>query len=287
MALNVSVHLRGGPNKTNMRSEALAHGLERLGHRVSYHGREEGPHEGADLVVQTGFAASNALVEGIDRGIPFLIMEAPFWRHIDVHQNSSFNYNGLAGGGWGPAAPDIERPHPPLQPMKEGGDIIIFGQKPTDHSLRGSDHVEWILSKQSQFPDAEFRPHPLMVSAGDMETVESVLGRCGKAVTFSSTIGAEALIAGCESKPDSPGSIAFGVRDRASWIHHLSWRQGPNSDFASNDGFIQHIVDGYDEARARFLAGQYETPRGKVDGRQVCEYYYRALPDPHGEGAPR
>ena len=197
--MKIAVALRDGPNLTNPRSECLIGPLEAEGHEVKRIGRGEVV-KGADLLIQTGFAGSRALKSMIDQRLPYIIMEAPFWRdYYDVHASSSWGYNGLAGGAWAPSPPDEERPKPELKPMKAGtGPTIIIGQKPTDHSLRGSDHVKWILDVRSEVPEADFRPHPLMWGAKHLS----------KAVKYAPTTD-QILLTGLEKSLELDGTTVL------------------------------------------------------------------------------
>ena len=275
--MKIVVALRDGPNQTNVRSECILESLEAEGHTVKRIARSEIV-KGADLLIQTGFAGSNALRSQIDQRMPYLIMEAPFWRdYYDVHDSSSWGYNGLAGGAWAPLPPDEERPKPVLQPMKAGtGPTILIGQKPTDHSLRGSDHVGWITQVRAEVPDATFRPHPLMVPPGTLEPLETVLERTHKVITYTSTVGCEALVAGCEVRADHPYNLAYGITGdgRAEWHHTLSWRQSTHDNFGE---LTRHILWGYPEARARANEDLVEHPREKVRSKQQEQGYYKLI----------
>jgi len=272
--MKVSVHLRSGSNKTNTRSEALADALEAAGHKIVRVPRGESLPD-VDLVVQTGFAKSPALMGAIDKGIPYIIMEAPFWRDFyDLMDASSWGYNGLAGGAWTPPPPSDERPKPDLKPMKDSGKTLIIGQKPTDHSLRGSDHVEWILHTRASLPEADFRPHPLMVPERTLEPIRDAPVPYRRVVTYTSTVGAEALVEGCEVRADHRSSLVSGVTNREQWHHELSWRQAPNSRLHQ---LVPYILSGYEEARGRIREGQCEIPREKVDGPAICKRYYKLI----------
>jgi hypothetical protein len=275
--MRIAVALRSGPNLTNPRSECLIPALEALGHRVDRIDRGEVV-KGADLLIQTGFAGSNALRSQIDNELPYLIMEAPFWRDFyDVHEASSWGYNGLAGGAYAPQAPNDERPRPPLKPMKAGaGPTIIIGQKPTDHSLRGSNHVEWIRSVRAEIPSADFRPHPLMVPSDTLEPIATVLERYVQVVTYTSTVGCEALVAGCQVRADHGSNLTCGVTDeyRADWHHGLSWRQSTHDTFGE---LVPHILSGYDEARSRARLGVVEEPRERVRDKRIEQEYYKLI----------
>lgn len=272
--MRIAVALRSGPNQTNVRSECIIPALEDAGHKVVIIERGE-VDKGADLLIQTGFAGSNALREQIDSWRPYIVMEAPFWRdYYDVHEASSWGYNGLAGGAWVPEAPDEERHRPPLEPMKSGtGPTIIIGQKPTDHSLRGDNHVEWIRSVKAEIPSADFRPHPLMVPHGSLEPISEVLKRYRTVVTYTSTVGCEALVQGCEVRADHRCNLAYGVDPewRDEWHRGLSWRQSTHDTFGE---LVPYMLSGYDEARERAQVGVFEHPREKIrDLAQEMAYY--------------
>lgn len=273
--MKVQAALRGGENRTDIRTKALVEAFLRHHQGVEIISRAD--HADADLLIQTGFAPSRALMSQIESQKPYIIMEAPFWRDFyDVYEASSWGYNGLAGGAWAPDAPTALRPAPDLQPMKEDdGTILIVGQKPTDHSLRGEDHVRWLLETRNSLPQADFRPHPLMVPPDTLEPICEVLPRYSKVVTFTSTVGAEALVEGCHVRADHRCNLAFGVDEasRPEWHHLLSWRQSTHSGLHE---IVPYILGGYEEARALAESGTYEIPRGRIDGKAICERYYRA-----------
>jgi len=150
---------------------------------------------------------------------------------------------------------------------------IIFAQKPNDHSLCGADHIAWIKRKLALYPDAELRHHPLMCAV-EQEPLDEALDRCYRAVTFSSTVGGEALIAGCISLPDDEGSMAYTAHSRAKWLHELSWKQFSHTEYHRPD-VASWIMSGYEEARASARKGNVQTPRNKVDRNIECLRYYR------------
>ena len=276
------IGLRTGGNLTNMRSEALSEALRSAGHSIEHIDRSSGIKAGADLYVQSGFASSPALLSAIDQGIPYIIMEAPVFRCYDLMTHSSWGYGGLQGGAWHPPSPEGERPKPELKPLHGGGKLII-GQKPTDHSLRGSDHVKWIVEKRASLPEADFRPHPLMVLEDSQETISVALQRYGEVFTYSSAVGVDAVVAGCKAYADSEHSLLRHLQGtREDFIHELSWWQAPHSDYSSLTG---HILSGYEEALHRAQIGDIEIPRGKIDGQVIQRKYDRlVLPETVNEG---
>jgi len=276
------IGLRTGGNLTNMRSEALSEALRSAGHSIEHIGRSSTLRGNTDLYVQSGFASTPALLSAIDQSIPYIIMEAPVFRCYDLMTHSSWGYNGLQGGAWRPSSPEGERPKPELKALHDGPQLII-GQKPTDHSLRGSDHVKWIEEKRASLPQADFRPHPLMVHSGSQESIELALERYGEVFTYSSTVGVDAVVAGAKAYADSGCSLLrHHTASREEFLHELSWFQAGHSDYGQ---LIDHILSGYEEARERMINGLYETPRGKVDGQAIQRQYDRlVLPVTVNEG---
>lgn len=275
--IRVSVHMHIKDNTpANTRLQAIYTGLRgRPGVVVNQMLRTQ-LDRSTDLVVVKGMSASLPLRFACDEGIPYIILEDPYWRPSKdfILLNTSWGYNGYAGYAWYPETPDEERPKPTLRPWKKEGSVIIFGQKPDDYSLRSHDHVQWLLDKQEQYPDAELRHHPLMMPNKEpTESLVSALDRCYHAVTFSSTVGTEALIAGCKSWPECEGSAAYRVYDRDEWLHRLSWRQFSNGELANTDA-VKHILSGYDEARDRADRGLMERPREKLN-RDINDARYR------------
>lgn len=276
--MKIAVHLRPGENRTNDRLYGLTEGFQRLGHTTLYAERIC-PVTDSDLVVQVGFARTNALLDAIEREIPYIIVEAPFWRdYYDTHDASSWGYNGLAGGAWAPPPPHEFRRKPPLLPLKTGDKTLIIGQKPTDHSLRGSDHVQWIVAARNNLPDADFRPHPLMVPPGSLLCIYDELRRYDQVVTFTSTVAVEALRDGLKVVADHRYNLAFGVDDREAWHHTLSWRQSENDTLGE---LAPYILSGYEEARERAERGLVEIPRHKVDPQAIDRRYYQEID--HGD----
>jgi hypothetical protein len=274
--MEISVHLRGGDNVTDMRTVALAKGISYLPHTVRVRSRGESA-AGADLVVQTGFARSAALVDAIERGIPYLIMEAPCFRDIyDVELASNFTYNGFQGGGTRPKAGKEPRKAPELQELRTEGSTLIMAQKPTDHSLRGSDHIAWLQEKLNEYPEAELRHHPIMVPPGHNEPIAVALSKCKRAITYTSTTAIDSGIAGCQTICEHPASEGWRGGDREEWLHRLSWSTFTHSELGTDD-VAAYILTGYEEAKANASEGLQEIPREKEDGAAICRRYYRAF----------
>lgn len=276
--MRIAVPLRDDENTTNKRNRCLGRGMAALGHDVR-HVRRSDNLRGYDLVLHTGFSGTRSLISAIQYGIPYIICEAPTWRGRDreVAESTmiSWTYGGLLGGGFHNKAPTNSRPHPKLQPMKTEGATIIFGQKPTDHSLRGHDHVKWIEEQKAAYPFAEFRHHPTMVRGQHTrENIVDTLDRCHAAVTYTSTVGVEAKIAGCISYPSHVGSAAHTMLDREEWIHELSWWNCTMKE-AEGPEIATHILNGYDEAYAMAQKHEVEIPRLQLKSDAMHDYLMR------------
>lgn len=281
--MKISVHLRGDGNKTDLRALSLVEGLERLGHDITYLSR--GSCTQGDLMVQVGFNSTLALQDAVHKRIPYLIMEAsPFRTLHPAETHSSWGYNGLAGGAFRHQAPDMDRAYPYPKELKHSGKTLIIGQKPTDHSLRGSDHIRWIAAKLDEYPDAEFLHHPLMCK--ERGTIEDALEDVGKVIVYTSTVAVDAAVAGCAVQVEGHGCWWDPTKERTPQLRELAWASGSNEEYAGS--MCDHILRGYDEARSLAEEGKVEHPRGKLDGSAITEQYnIQIVPKANASGASR
>lgn len=265
--MHVTVALRGGENRTDRHALALMEGLERLPNiKVRVIARGEKLPSCADMFVQVGFAKTTPLIASIIEGIPYLILEEPSFRGF-YENAATFTYNGLQAGGTRPRVPDRPRPHPDLLSItpNTNGKTLILGQKPNDHSLRGSDHIQWIKDKMKEYPDAGFRPHPLMVPKESLDPLSDVLSDCGRTISYTSTAAVDSLFAGCRTICEHPASEAYEVKDRQEWAHRLSWYNLRHAELAQPQ-FALWVLEGYPEAKENAQNGIQEHPRDKLTG---------------------
>ena len=212
------------------------------------------------------------MADAMRRRIPIIILENPVWHYGTKSDTYTWAYNGLHGGGYVPSPDKLgSRPHPKLQAWKnwEEGDITIFGQVPTDKNVRGEDIGAWFEQARTVLPTAGFREHPILVPSkhwNEMESFSDCLARTSLAVTFTSTVGSEAVIAGIPTIAAREGSLAYPVSShslsdkpispcRAEWIHGLSYRHWSVSEQVD----IEYILSGYDEALAQAQRGEYDN----------------------------
>jgi hypothetical protein len=222
-------------------------------------------------VITAGFQITEANRDAMDRGIPIIILENPVWYEGNRMEYYTWAYNGLHGLGTLPTPPERSRPHPKLKPWKDwqSGRITVFGQVPTDKAVRGNDMQLWKQTVQAALPNSEFREHPIMIPSkyhNQMEPLSRCFEETSLAVTYTSTIGAEAVINGIPTIACHAGSLAYPMAThnlsdepitpcREEWIHNLSWRQWSIHEELDTE----YILRGYDEAYADAQAGRYDN----------------------------
>lgn len=188
--------------------------------------------EVCDISVQWGSSMSPARQDALEKDIPFITLENGVWWDKYKSDTYTVSFNGLHNRGNFPEIQSREsRYHPkvPRGPDTDGVATIIFGQVPTDASLEGLDLEAWVEEKKQQYPEAEYRPHPIMVSSRTFqEPFDEALRRCRTAITYSSTVASQAIIAGKQATVDSSLSLAYpyvsGEMTLERWLHWLSWR---------------------------------------------------------------
>ncbi len=179
---------------------------------------------------------------------------------------TSCGWNGLAGRGSYPDAPDAgarwrERFAHLLKPWKPEPQAetyaLLLGQVPGDAALYGLDLDAWAQRTCDALLASgrmvRYRPHPLVLRCGDVRCPAGALGSAASldedlagaalAVTFNSTAGVEAVLAGVPTVALDAGAMAWPVTthdlanvqrpDREPWAHRLAWCQWTIEELAS------------------------------------------------------
>lgn len=251
--MKIMAYYRSNESRTNDR---VTHFGKALGARFS---TRERPEE-CDLAIQCGFQISPAMKDAMERGTPIIILENPVWHYGDKMETYIYGYNGLNGLSTGGVVDSLPpRPHPELGEMvPRGEEVWVIGQIVSDKAVRGADIRAWYREMGRKHPTAQFREHPGMIDrrfVPPAEPLEEMFDRSALIVTYTSTVGAEALIYGVPTYVEHPGGWAYGVEDREEWIHMLSWRHWSITDSID----VDTILSGYDRAKADAEAGNYDN----------------------------
>jgi len=210
-----------------------------------------------DLYLQWGYRLTPALAHAMELSIPFCIVDGGFFADRDEYFSLSFNgFQNLADYIEPPRG--VERPRPNLQQWRDEGDeIIIYGQVPTDRSLRGLDHATWVLETFQEcrklYPDKEvdFRPHPKAQRPPlPLPPMEADYDNMYLAVTYTSTAAVQTLVAGIPTVALHPASTAAPVASkvlsrirmpgRVSWLYDLSHRQYRDTEIPAAVAYIRY-----------------------------------------------
>ena len=225
-----------------------------------------------DLAIHWGAKLTSAMMHTIENNIPYIILENPVWG--DRGSNFSWCYGGLNGLGHVPSAKGLPaKDKPELQEWKTEGEVTIFGQLAGDAALHGLNIHDWIEDCSRILPGSRIRQHPLMLDQNHVtqEPLAECFARTGLAVTYSSTVGAEAVIHGIPTIAVHKGSLAYPVSthtlsdtpitpDRSEWLHELSYR---HISFGT-DVPVDYILGGYDDYR-KVCEGPKEVQRDEQE----------------------
>jgi hypothetical protein len=208
----------------------------------------------ADLYVQWSFRNTEALRCAVAQKKPFLILDGGFFADRDSHFGLSFN--GFMNLADYVEPPEGTRPHPrPLDWNENGDTIVVYGQVPTDKSLRGLDHDQWVADTMREakaaYPEyrVKFRPHPNVVKG--QPPMEADFERMYTAVTYTSTAGVQTAVAGIRTVCMHPAAMATPVSSaelgspirvpgRQLWLRDLSWRQYGDDEIEAAADYIRH-----------------------------------------------
>jgi hypothetical protein len=261
--------------------DAFAKGLERHGITPIRQPRYKKPPE-ADLVVFWSHKIRNVIHHQTERGLAYLVLEHGYFGDR-VNVFASARFNGLNGNAENILAMEDapsdrwEKHGGDVAPWKTDGDyVLLLGQVDGDASLTQTGF------KKSWYEEAAlqaawitglpvmFRPHPksrqyvgvngTQLSTG---TLQEALAGAALAVTWNSTAGVDAALAGVPVAACDSGSMAWPVAShlpgapiirppRRAWLNHMAYCQWTLEEYARGDAW-EHLKVKY-ETNARHAA---------------------------------
>lgn len=230
------------------------------------------------LLVHWGFKATPALSSAIAAGIPFVILDRGYFEPNRVDR-VSISFNGHHGLSMPVDVLDRPpRPAPQYHEWRSDGEyVLVCGQVEDDASLRGIDVDAWMNRVAGAAIDALGmpvikRPHPKQLQPWERGTLPSwdkALAGAAVCVTYSSTMGVQAVLAGVPTVAMHKASPAYSMASpslairkpagRAAWVHTLSWREYDLTDGADTAVAAQYIRDAYPAVAKAAAAGEFDT----------------------------
>lgn len=231
---------------------AMADGIRRHGHEVHVTPNVEDAF--GDVAICWGWRIGQHLRE---IGFDVLVMERGYIG--DRFEYSSLAWNGLNGRGV------LNLPHYDpnrwetlfahfMKPWRVfAGYTLLMGQVPGDSALSGVNIQQWYRDMAMTFDgEVMFRRHPMDCVSETPKHCQNLEGSltgalqgASRVVTFNSSSGVDAVLAGVPTFVFDEGSMAWPVRatplalcpDRTGWSHKLAWRQWSREEIASGDAW--------------------------------------------------
>lgn len=158
--------------------------------------------------------------------------------------NADFRTDGVGSGRWDmfPIKPKPWRP-------KGVGSCVVMGQLSRDTQVQDVDHIDWCQRTVAQcqviYDEVIFRPHPKSDSRDkygidekicDVDLLKHTLSKAQCVVTWNSTTGVDAIIAGVPVVAMDEGSMAWPLAShtldaplrnpsRREWLNKLGYSQ--------------------------------------------------------------
>jgi hypothetical protein len=246
-SLRAAVVARPGYRHQELWGAVFAQGLRRHGVKVALSCAPEP----CDLLVLWGVLRQDWIEEQKRAGGQVCILERAYLGSVHDWASVSFG-GGLAGRAeWRVPPNDPSRwgrhfAHV-MQPWRQRPDgyALVCGQVPSDMAVAAVNIDAFCCAArdklQAQGFWARYRPHPNVEEPPHSLEDDLADARC--VVTFNSTIGVDAVLAGVPTVAMDRGSMAWEVAghelampptpDRTAWAHRLAWCQWSAAEMAS------------------------------------------------------
>lgn len=232
---------------------ALGKGFAAVGYAVNHRSLSDFGHNDREsifsLIAVFGLRGKGATILKDYRGIevPVLVVDFGYLKRPDYWQVS---LNGL--GCLPPFACPADRFEAlglPIQPMHLDGPTVLCGQLVGD-AAHPFDTEKKLNAFVAQYPDLEYRPHPLNGEAEiPLEPIDAFLARVGKIVTWNSNIGNDAWLAGVPVEALAPDAMYKDVtaEARAAYFARVAygqWTEQEMSDGTAAAFVVNHFLTG-------------------------------------------
>ena len=269
--MRVAIHVNPAMDHHVTWGIAFAEGLRR--HRINASIESGYDSVDCDLVVFWGHGKKQQTIGQIQREkeLHYLVMER--WFFGGDFEHISLGYDGLNGQADfcnANSPPDRWEPHKHLmKPWNPGGEyVLLIGQVPGDNSCSHVNIQQWYVesvmkARAIQDLPVVFRHHPKyqnpVIPCG-IEVMDGSLEDCLKGaacvITFSSTVGVDALLAGKPVVAADPISMAWPlaghnveeippVLDRQQWAYDLAYTQWTEQEIRTGAAWI-HLRQKYE-----------------------------------------
>lgn len=265
--MDIVVYRSGTAHATPVEA-AVIEGFKRHGMKPDV--RQKGDFRVSDVAVIWGHRDEGLHRMQLESGSHYLVLERG---HVgDRRAASSMGWDGLGRHGRYPTCNDDgarwRRLYGDLMaPWNHFGECVtVFGQVAGDASIKGIDFCQWAqhavdMALKTFDKPVLYRPHPLSVRNGanwcpdgaslSVISLEEDLARASVAITFNSTSGVNAVLAGVPTICADKGAMAWPVSShnivrnvetpgREQWAHDLAWCQWTNDEIA--DGIAWDAV---------------------------------------------
>lgn len=258
------------------RDTETARTLQRFGERLGGYAqsRDEEVSTSARGYMQWGWKLTPGLLSCMKQRKPYLILDHGYLE--PRAEKFSISINGFHGRGLRvdtSALPEVTGAAPAPWSL-DGDTVYVIGQMQNDRAVRGVDIARWmdwaVHQSRDMFPGKRVirRPHPGTINPWEppLPPLESVFDDAYLVVTLTSSVGPQALMAGCPTvayhdasmcRPLVPSELRrVCPRGRTDWARDLRQREFGVDELDRACRFVVHC---WQEAESSAAKGCYDT----------------------------